>query len=186
MINKIQKSKIEFRAKVKKLNRKYENMNFVEEDSIIINKIIENDSYKACKTILLYYPMKNEVDTISLISKAIQDNKIVALPKIINDKMVFIKINKDWENHLILSSYKILEPNYYNEIKDFNNQCIMIMPNLALAKDMTRIGHGKGYYDKFLEDKKNIFKIGICRSYLLFNTIPTGKNDIKLDLIISS
>jgi 5-formyltetrahydrofolate cyclo-ligase len=62
----------------------------------------------------------------------------------------------------------------------------MIVPNLALATDLSRIGHGKGFYDKFLNDKKNIFKIGICRSYLLFDTLPTNEDDIKLDLIISN
>ncbi|MBK5200429.1 MAG: 5-formyltetrahydrofolate cyclo-ligase [Spirochaetaceae bacterium] len=186
MINELQNVKKEFREKIKTLNNKYGNVNFVEEDKLIINKVLENDKYKNCKTLLIYYPMGNEVNTISLIEKALENNKTVALPKIVKDEMVFIKIKTDWTSHLSLSSYKIQEPNMNEVIKDFNNQCLMIVPNLALAIDLSRIGHGKGYYDKFLKDKTNIFKIGICRSYLLFDTLPTDEYDIKLDLIISN
>jgi len=185
-MNNVNLLKKEFRKKVYSIIKEYENVDFSNEDKIILDKVIATEQYKKCKTILIYYPMSNEVNTLYLIDKAMEDDKIVALPKIINNKMYFIKIEKDWINNLILSSYQILEPISNEILDDFNNDCLMIVPNLALGADKSRIGHGKGYYDIFLSDKKNIFKMGICRSYVLFKSLPTNEDDQKLDMIISN
>lgn len=186
MINNLSILKKRLREEISIQNKNHSNINFEQEDKKIINKIISTNQYKMSDTILLYYPIKTEVNTISLINIALKDNKSVALPRITNDKMEFIIIDKNWESHLSLSKYKILEPISDNILTEYDNNCLMIVPNLALGKDLTRIGHGKGYYDKFLSDKKNIFKIGICRSYLLYESVPTNEDDIKMDLVITS
>lgn len=173
------------RSKIKAYNNELKNHNFADEDATIINKVTTTKQYKNCNTILLYYPMKNEVDTILLIKKSLVDKKRVCLPKIINHTMVFIPLDDNWKSNLIKNSYNIEEPISDDYITDFNN-CLMIVPNLGLGKDLTRIGHGKGYYDIFLEDKENIFKLGICRKHVLFDSLPTEKDDILLDRVISS
>lgn len=186
MINNLSILKKRLREEISIQNKNHSNINFEQEDKKIINKIISTNQYKMCDTILLYYPIKTEVNTINLINIALKDKKVVALPRITKDRMEFIIIDKNWENNLSLSKYKILEPISNNILEDYYNKCLMIVPNLALGKDLTRIGHGKGYYDKFLSDKKNIFKIGICRSYLLYESIPTNEDDIKMDLVLTS
>jgi len=64
------------------------------------------------------------------------------------------------------------------------NDFICIIPLLAIDEKGNRIGFGKGYYDKFLEDKKCI-KIGICYDFQIIKGIPCEPHDIPLDLIIS-
>jgi 5-formyltetrahydrofolate cyclo-ligase len=173
------------RKKINSFNEDLKDNDFSQEDQIIITRVLKSEQYRNCKTILLYYPMWNEVNTIPLINQSIQDNKKVCLPKIINKKMYFIEISKDWSNDLSMNTYKILEPNKNNYLTKFS-ECLMIVPNLGLAKDKTRIGHGKGYYDIFLKDNKNIFKMGICRKHVLFDSLPTEEDDVMLDIVISS
>lgn len=180
-------NKEEFRNYINKLNNSKAFLNFENEDEIIINKVINNKYFINCECVLLYLPLKNEVNTRKLIDISLKNNKSVGLPKTYKDKVNFIKIESlNWEQNLTKGMFNILEPKNGEIISSFSKKTIIIVPSIALGKDGSRIGHGKGYYDKFLENKKDITKIGICRNYLLFDKVPTDENDIFLDLIISS
>jgi 5-formyltetrahydrofolate cyclo-ligase len=179
------KAKKKFRKMVNTLNKELKDKDFSFEDKIIIDRVVKTEVYKKSNIILIYYPMYNEVNTLPLISKAMDDDKRVGIPKIIEDRMHFVELNKNWEKELTINKYGIEEPNSNEFMNSFENT-LMIVPNLALSRDKKRIGHGKGYYDIFLEDHKDIFKMGICREHVLFDTLPVDENDKDLDLVISS
>jgi len=173
-----------FRNKIKTINNQNIYKDFSQEDSNIINKLIQNENFIKAKTILLYYPLNNEVNVIPLINYCLKINKKVGLPKIYDDIIKFVKIDFQWEYNLIKGKYNILEPNSNQIINEFSKETLIIIPALAFDENNSRIGHGKGYYDKFLKNK-NIYKIGLTRKHLLFKTVPTKENDIYLDKIIS-
>ncbi len=179
-------NKNEFRQLIKKINEKHKNIDFSDEDSIIIEKIKNCENFKSAKTVLLYYPLSNEVNVSSLIDYCIQNNKKVGLPKTYKDDIKFFYIAKNWKNNLKQGIYNTIEPISENPIDSFDKNIVVIVPSLALAKDKSRLGHGKGYYDKFFAINTNLFKIGICRKHLLFDSLPTNNYDIKMDLIITS
>ena len=146
--------------------------------TIIVNKIINLDIYKKSKVIALYNSMIDEVDTSKIIKKSLV-NKVVLLPKIINDKMVFVEINQG--TLFKKSIFGVNEPigrEYHGKID------LIIVPGLAFEKNGIRLGYGKGYYDKFLENK-DIYKIGICFSKQMYSAIPSEKHDILMNLIIT-
>ncbi len=174
------------RTIIKNINFKYKDYNFDEEDKIIINKLIKTEMYQRAKTILLYYPLKNEVNVIELINYSLKKEKKVALPITNKNNIEFFSINKDWENNLILGKYNIWEPKKSEVINDFNYNSLIIVPALAYGKDNSRIGHGCGYYDKYLQEHTSLTKIGLARHHLLFDRILMQSNDIYLDYIISS
>lgn len=151
--------------------------------------IIENASYNAFKYIInhkhfienkyiyLYYPIKNEINTIELINYCLKNGKKVFLPKIIdNENMEFFKIN----------SLKELKEGKFNlkqplENKNKRYKGLMIIPFIACYKNY-RIGYGKGYYDRYLKNKKHI-TIGIGYKFQKIRKNIFDKNDIKLDEI---
>jgi 5-formyltetrahydrofolate cyclo-ligase len=178
--------KKKFREKVYKINKKYKDFDFSKEDQIIIDKVITSNLFIEAQAILLYYPMKNEVNTINLINYCLENNKAVALAKTFDETIEFVYINKNWKEHLINGLYHTIEPKDNNLIKNYPQNTLAIVPSLALGKNYSRLGHGKGYYDKFFSKYKNIKKLGICRKHLLFESVPTDKNDIFLDSIITS
>lgn len=179
-------TKIDFRKKVKELNKKYRNHDFKQEDHIIINNLIKTELYRDASTILLFYPLQNEVDVKSLINFSIDNNKKVAIPITYKDNIEFNLINSEWEKNLQLGKYNIWEPKNKSIIHNFDNTTIIIVPALAYGKDKSRIGHGKGYYDKFLTKHPSLIKIGLVRHHLLFDNVPMEKNDKYLDIIITS
>ena len=61
---------------------------------------------------------------------------------------------------------------------------------MAFDKNKNRIGKGKGFYDRFLSkifanSQRNITLAGISFDCFIFGKIPTEKNDMKVDFIVS-
>ncbi len=148
----------------------------------ITNKIINLEKFKKAKVIAIYKNLKDEVNTNYLINYSLNVNKIVLLPRVVGNDIIFFKyqINDKLEE----SIFHILEPIYNidNIYKDKID--LIIVPGICFDKYNNRLGYGRGYYDKFLKNK-SIYKIGISYSDLLIDIIPTDKWDIKMNLIIT-
>ncbi len=149
--------------------------------NIIFNKIINTKEYRDAHTIAMYKSLKSEVNTDKLIDYAIANNKVVLIPKVEKDNLVFYKIDK--QTKLIKSNFGVLEP-VNSQIITKENIDLIIVPGVCFDQKGNRLGFGKGYYDRFLNDMKTI-KIGICYKEQLSDNIPTNNNDIKMDLIIT-
>ena len=146
--------------------------------TIIVDKIINLDIYKKSRVVALYNSLPNEVDTNKLINESLK-NKIVLLPRIINDKIEFIEINNNTK--YIKSNFGVMEPigNIYNGSID-----LIIVPGVSFDRERNRLGFGMGYYDKYLSNK-DIYKVGICFNEQLIDNLIVDEHDIKMDLIIT-
>ncbi len=134
------------------------------------------------KTIGIYYSLEFEVDTIKLINFSLAANKKIALPKIINnEKMEFILIND--LNNLVVNKWNLKEPS--DDIYLLKDEIdLIIVPIVAFDSLNNRIGYGKGYYDRYLNNFKG-YKIGLAFSeQLLKKPILVDKFDIKLNKVV--
>ena len=61
---------------------------------------------------------------------------------------------------------------------------IIIVPGLGFSKEGIRLGRGKGFYDRYLEDK-SVIKIGISFEMQIVDFIPTDSHDVKMDFIVT-
>ncbi len=149
-------------------------------DKIIFNKVINLKEYKQAKLILVYASLKDEVDTIKLIKYSLENGKKVAVPRCKGDNIVFYNINSLEE--LAEGKFGILEPKTSKVVGDLNNS-ICIVPGLVFDKEKNRVGYGKGFYDRFLENY-NGTKIGLTYKECICEKIDSDKYDIKMDKII--
>ncbi len=66
---------------------------------------------------------------------------------------------------------------------------IILVPVLAFDNNKCRLGYGKGFYDrylnKYLNKFKNIISIGVAFSFQKYHKLPTEKNDVKLNYILT-
>ena len=64
----------------------------------------------------------------------------------------------------------------------------MLVPGVAFTKDGKRLGHGKGFYDIYIERMKkaglNPYLCGICLPCQLVEDIPTDEHDILMDKVV--
>ena len=84
-----------------------------------------------------------------------------------------------------VSSYHIQEP-IGKIFEDYSTIDVIIVPGVAFDNQGNRLGRGKGYYDRFLKKIPATKKIGICFDFQMIEQIPTEKNDIPMDDIITN
>ena len=149
--------------------------------TIISNKIKNLEIFKDSLFICFYKHKDDEVDIDELIEYSLKENKKVYLPRVIDDdNMEFyeIKSMKDL-NHL--SDYSILEPNITNVPDRID---LMIVPGIVFSMDGYRVGYGKGYYDKYLNNR-DIYTIGVTYKECIVPKINTNSFDKKMNIIIT-
>lgn len=155
-------------------------------DEIVFQKVIDSREYKDAKVIFLFVSYKDEVDTHRIIGQALQDEKIVCVPKTISMKegMNAIQI-KDFQD-LVEGNYGILEPRNHEFIIKENIIDVSFIPGLAFDKKGGRVGYGGGFYDRFLrKTRSNSKKVGIGYSFQILDEVPMEKHDIFIDRIIT-
>lgn len=182
---------MDVREKKKDLRKKYinirKNIDNKQEKSIeIINKLIQEEKYIKSKTIGLYNSLPDEVDTEKLIKYSFLLDKIVLLPRIIDKELMFYQV-KEFEE-LIKNSFGIYEPVMdHNKLLKKEEIDLIIVPGVCFDKERNRLGFGKGYYDRYLENS-NVETIAICfeEQILDDDILPTEVTDKKVRKIITN
>lgn len=133
------------------------------------------------ETVMTYLSYRNEVETDFLIEELLERNQVLAVPKTFGESMKACRTEsiEDLEEN----SRGIREPEDCGEVSEtFINTCIV--PGVKFDTEGNRIGYGKGYYDRFLENFQGQ-KIGLTYQKFMEQKIPTDERDIQMDKIIT-
>ena len=131
--------------------------------SELVQKLKATDEYMQAKNIMIFYPLKDEINLLSLLEDS---DKNFYLPKIEGENLLCCPFNKDTE--LCESCFKTKEPTTEPVKKDLID--LVIVPALAIDKNNYRLGYGGGFYDRFLKGK-NVTKIVCIPKDLLVETV---------------
>ena len=145
----------------------------------VFQKIEALSEFKTADTILIYWSTPDELPTQDTISKWCTQKQIF-LPAIDGEKMVLKHYSPDGK--MVQKSLGIWEPDL-SESYDGKID-LVIAPGIAYDREKNRLGRGKGYYDRFLENYKSV-KIGVGFDFQLMLSIPVTKHDIQMDKIIT-
>ena len=156
---------------------KRKEINMAEVSAILAEKLVQTKEYKNAKKIMLFYPLKDEVNLLSLLD---DKEKLFYLPRINGDELECCEYSKGEE--LCESCFKTMEPTC--KACDKANIDLVIVPALACDNQGYRLGYGGGFYDRFLADYKGI-KVVCIPSGLMVESVYSEKHDIKIDLIIT-
>ena len=191
---------------------------------LTIDRILTHPAYRSSQSMCLFLSMPTgEIQTDELIQDALQAGKKVFVPRIekkrnntiesntsstsatpsaSNMQLLQVQSSKD------LLSFKpnrwqIREPDLIDangaprlEAGDCPELDLVLCPGLGFDSSRRRLGHGKGYYDKWLTDMRSkraargltkpVRLIGIGLDDQLVDVVPTGVNDVPLDEVITN
>jgi 5-formyltetrahydrofolate cyclo-ligase len=126
------------------------------------------------KSLGVYLPLKGEVELPDL-----GNNIELSIPMIqANSTMIFVR----------KSAEDILSKKLKYDFVDLNFEEVhpdaLIVPGLLFDSSGSRLGRGKGYYDRYLQRFLGL-KIGICYNIQKVEQVAVESHDIKLDYIIT-
>lgn len=150
------------------------------QSAAVFGKIEALPEFQNANNILIYWSMPDELPTHSFIIKW-NKKKQMLLPVVKGDDMLIKPFSSKEE--LKIGSLGIWEPDVQKEY--LHSIDLVIVPGMAFDKNKSRLGRGKGYYDKYFMNK-NIIKIGVCFDFQLLDKVPTAAFDIKMDKVITS
>jgi 5-formyltetrahydrofolate cyclo-ligase len=153
---------------------------------LIQNRVIDSFEFKSAKTIGAYLATGSEVRTEDIINNALQNQKVLSLPKTHADCIVFHRVlEEDFDkNRFIRGRFGIIEPTGSSDVVDDID--ILIVPGLAFDSNGYRLGYGKGYYDRFIQKNRHCFTIGLAFQFQLFdNDLPHSSYDQKVSAVVT-
>lgn len=151
--------------------------------SHIFHRLKEYGFLEDAPIVYCYVSYNEEVDTKHLLLYMLKEQIPVAVPKIKNGRMDFYCIESLEE--LQPGAYGILEPTTDYLIK--GRQGLMILPGLAFDTYGNRIGYGGGFYDRYLEENKDVQykKVALAYDFQVIAPMKAGEHDKKVDFIIT-
>jgi 5-formyltetrahydrofolate cyclo-ligase len=149
----------------------------------IARQVLATPEYRNAKSVFLYIAMPTEPDTTEIIRHAFADGKTVCVPKCISKtEMLAVRIKNT--EALAPGAYGILEPADCTETLEAEDIDLILVPCVSASKDGSRLGHGAGYYDRFLEGNTDK-TLCLCFQRALRDDIPMDANDVPIHRVIS-
>ncbi len=146
----------------------------------IKQKILNWEIYRKSTNIALYMNLKDEID----LSFIFDSGKKCYLPYYNEESKTYSMVRIKDKNSLVKGKFDILEPSKNSEKAEKNEIELWLIPGVAFDLNGTRLGRGKGFYDRLLADENGI-KTGICDSSRILPEIPCEFHDIKMNYLIT-
>ena len=157
----------------------------------------QSDSEKLCSnlkaqslfqnagSILFFASLPEEPDLWPLVNETLAGKKMAALPCFDTDSQTYVPRHvKDIHVEILSGKFGIREPAPTCIAIPLDDLDVVLVPGVAFSLDGHRLGRGKGFYDRLLENF-NGKKIGIAFDEQIVDAIPVEKNDVIMDLILT-
>ncbi|CAK5274847.1 unnamed protein product [Mycena citricolor] len=168
----------------------------------LTDRILATPSLIDAQSISCYLSMPTgEIDTGLLVRALLRAGKTLYVPKIdrrTDGKMDMLRVyDEDDLSSLPSGVWGIKEPGATRNGSPRANAMdsgldVILVPALAFDRALCRLGHGKGYYDRFIRAHTEALGrtptlVGLALEEQLLepDTIPTGAHDWKMDHIIT-
>lgn len=177
----IQAKKNKVRQDIVSLKKKYTPQDLQSMSDEVFSVLEITGNFQSAKNIFIYNSMADEVSTLSFINRWMHEKKFY-LPVVEGTELVFRAYDEKQEYSV--SKLGVYEP-LGDDFTDYGMIDLIIVPGVAFDRKMNRLGRGKGFYDRFLPKLPKATKVGVCFDFQLLTTIPTEKDDIKMDMLVS-
>ncbi len=150
----------------------------------IEQELLSHPRLQAARVVMLYYALPDEVDTRHLVDTLLKEGKTVILPKCVDKKHIEPR-QYTGPDDLAEGIYNLLEP-VGKPYRDLDSIELIIVPGMSFDSKGHRLGRGCGYYDRFLVQVPQAYKIGVCFDFQRVEQVPVDDNDRVMDEIISN
>lgn len=174
-------NKQELRRAIRERKRAMTEEEIVERSNALAEKFYNSPAYQAASTIYGYLPYNQEVRTVPMLQRALDEGKRVAVPKVYGEEMRFIYLEDLTQ---VSKGYAgIPEPIADAPVAE-DQQALVLMPGLAFDPQGHRIGYGGGFYDRFLAKEPHHPTLALCYEFQMQAHLDTEEFDIPVDTVL--
>lgn len=175
--------KKQFRTESLKRLKKSSGFGSYQKDKKIVEILYRYILESHVENVMLYIPLKIEVNLYPLIKRLRKEKKVLYVPFMEGASFRLVK----YRLPLKKKGFGIKEPNDSKQYR-VKNIDLAIVPVVGVDVTHRRVGFGKGMYDRFFEkESKNIKQtVFVARELCYSKEIITDDYDVKADMIITA
>lgn len=177
-------TKQELRQFIRAQKRQYTAAQLTALSEKICNRVLASAWWQEAGTLLLYYPLADEVDVRPMIKEAYESGRKILLPVVKGEELELHLY--EGESSLSEGAFGIMEPTGHLFPEELYPQIqLAIVPGMAFDRSGHRLGRGKGYYDRLLPKLVKTKFVGICFPFQLLEEVPADAHDVPVKEVIS-
>lgn len=151
------------------------------------SRLIGMEAFIHAGTVMLYMPIKTELDLTPLAIRCFQLGKTVCVPKVdwSRREMSPIEVSSFDDNVMEIDDHGLRSPRDGRIVVPTVIDMV-IVPGLAFDTSGRRLGRGGGYYDRFLARlRPSAVSVGICYDAQVVDTVPSSPKDVTVDILVT-
>ena len=173
------------RNKVKSLINDLDNSYCQEASKRICSRVISLQEYDRAETVFCFVGVGGEPDTRDIINDALSKGKRLCVPLCV-DATTINAIEITGYDDLVPGFFGLLEPKAGLPVVDAKDIDFAVIPCVTCDHKGNRLGHGRGYYDRYLEGA-DFDTCMICfeKLTMLDGDIPLDEFDKPIDRVVT-
>ena len=168
-------------------------------DRRIAESILGSSLWREAESVFLYISVGTEPDTRGLLIRAFEEGKRVYVPKCLpGPERIMLAVRIRSLEELVPGTLGIPEPlpdsEGRYETAEAGELDLMLIPCVTADRSGNRLGHGAGYYDRFLAalagnlplttGTQHPALVCLCHEELLARAVPTDERDVRMDFVV--
>jgi 5-formyltetrahydrofolate cyclo-ligase len=180
------RTKAKLRAEVLRQRDALRTLERAESSAAISERLLGEAAYRRAKTVAIFVTFRSEVDTLPIIRDILRKGKIAAVPRTkAGGEMEFHRITDPVED-LAPGAHGIREPRAGLQRVRPEEIDLMLAPGTVFDERGHRIGHGGGFFDRYLPRLNvNVPVIALGFELQMVETVPSEAFDREVDMIIT-
>lgn len=136
-------------------------------------------AFMMASNILMYHSLPDELSTHAFLDKW-HTRKHFFLPRVNGVNLDILPYD---QSHLHLGAFAIEEPDG-DDVCSIDDIEMVVVPGVAYDHAGNRVGRGKGFYDRLLNDTKAI-KMGVAYDFQMVDELESEPHDVRVDYVVT-
>ncbi len=176
-------SKQEIRAVIAAAEAEWPETYFQASDAEIARRVLAIPEWEAARPLFLYVSVRREPDARALVEAALRGGKRVAVPRCLGRGVMEAREIHALDE-LVPAAYGLLEPKEAAPLVLPGEIDLAVIPCVAADKTGRRLGHGAGFYDRYLAGSA-ARRLCLCRSRNLLEAVPAEVHDLVMGWVVT-
>ncbi|MBQ6550662.1 MAG: 5-formyltetrahydrofolate cyclo-ligase [Lachnospiraceae bacterium] len=134
-------------------------------------------------SVFCFFGMAHEPDTKKILCEVLRRGKHLAMPRIEGKGLMTAREVTDLSS-LRPGSFGIPEPSEEAPVVPAGELSLILVPGLAFTEAGFRLGHGGGFYDRYLPETQ-CPAIGLCPEQFITDELPIGAYDVRIPFVLT-
>ena len=150
----------------------------------ITKRLLSSPLFASCRTLFCYVGTPSEPDTAPIIKAALDAGKTVCVPRCKESGVMDAVPIRSLADLTGKRCFGIPQPEETAAPADPAKIDLVIVPCLAAGTTGERLGHGAGYYDRFLSTCSGV-PVCLCFEKMVLPDIPMTPNDVYMRHLVT-